>query len=282
MQNFNLPLYDYLREKNESAEIIAPQAPDGPSPTVTEVSVLVSGTPALKRGARATVISGDSVAAPNELNSCCAVVDQTAEGNFSSGVLIADRLVLTASHSAPDLCFVRVPAATFIDGPRIDVAKVIRANADGSPTPDLALLILSAPAVGVVPATLGSAGKLEQARTDGLTLCGFGFARDAFGNLIDAGIKRRTVAAVRLDPPGGSSKRVIDVNREFVAGGENEGIVHDAEVGDSGGPAYLFNTEIVVGITSRNAAGHKSIFTRVDSHLQWISAVAKQNGIAFP
>lgn len=220
---------------------------------------------------RITVSAGE---ATDRVFSCCPVVDSTVEDNFSSGVLIASRLVLTARHSAPARCFVRIPAATFLHGPRFDAAQVVRAPQ----RLDLALLILAEPVPDTItPARLASAADFDLADQRGVTLCGFGFTRDAFNNLAGAGIKRRSKKPVAVSTPGEQP----DI--EFIAGGVTAGEVHDAEVGDSGGPAYLGTGDsIVIGIVSRNAAGHKSVLTRVDVAGSWIRAEAAKHGISMP
>jgi Trypsin len=131
---------------------------------------------------------------------------------------------------------------------------VRRANTGDSETPDLALLLLSQK-VAVKPAQLATAQDTARARRKGVTLCGFGFTRDAFGNLSGAGLKRMSASPLIIDPTAKRARdkgdRTFDPSREFVAGGESNGVIHDAEAGDSGGPAFLADTNVVVGIVSR-------------------------------
>jgi secreted trypsin-like serine protease len=264
MHNITRSRYDFLEEQN--ALLRRQMASPGDA-------VMSAADFALDEGAEAP-----------EVEVCCPVIDQVVTENFASGVLIADRLVLTANHAAPERCFVRIPAANIVDGSRVDVIQVRRANVEGSLTPDLALLLLAEP-VAIAPARLATAQDTAKARQPGVgvTLCGYGFTRDAFGNLSGAGIKRKRTP-LSIDPetnaPKGDSR--FDPAREFVAGGEAGGVIHDAEAGDSGGPAFLVGTDIVVGIVSRNAAGHKSVFTQVAAHADWIASVAKEFGIALP
>ncbi|MFN7920392.1 MAG: trypsin-like serine protease [Bryobacteraceae bacterium] len=203
-------------------------------------------------------------------DACCPVIESEVTHNFASGILIAPRLILTAWHAALRPCFVRIPAWNVASGPRLDAIAIEHAPQNTDRRVDLALLVLQSDA-GVEPARLATDADFIIACDRGVTLCGFGFTRDRFGNLASAGIKRVTWLPIDTHDAG-----------EFVAGGIIDGKIHDAEEGDSGGPAYLETKQgmIVVGIDSRNAAGHKSVFTRVDAHLDWIYKTAAEHGIS--
>ncbi|MFN7920390.1 MAG: trypsin-like serine protease [Bryobacteraceae bacterium] len=222
---------------------------------------------------------------------CCPVIDATALENFCSGVLIADRLVLTAGHSPADSCKVRIGATTVVNGTEIlisgmpircDVSKVAKPRSEADLV-DLALLVLDEPAA-VRPALLATRGDYERAAAQVVHLCGFGYQRDNFGNLAEAGVKRSI--QLPFNPDDTPQDPAFSRRHEFVAGGRTgKGVIFDAEEGDSGAPAYLETKGggiIVIGIDSRNAAGHKSIYTRVDAHLDWIYSVAEKYGITIP
>ncbi len=231
------------------------------SRTTGGVGLLVSENPA--RQSRETVVHDQA-----GIEACCPVIDSVAQDNFGSGVLIAPDLVLTAKHVPTNSCFVRVPCTSFVNGPAYRVLEIER-----HPLCDLALLKLES-ATQVKPATVGTVAGMERARALGVTLCGFGFERDLFGNLSAAGVRRPSLEPLPVDPLSKASSWSFDPVREFVAGG-----MFDAETGDSGGPAFVAGTSTVVGIVSRNAAGHKSIFVRVDVHLDWITATAGKFGV---
>lgn len=271
MTNMNRPIFDFLAERLELL-----QSSDA------AMDVLVTNPPVQARdkrriGSGAAIIVSDGTAdgAPS---SCCPVLETAEPANFSSAVLIAPRLVLTAGHSAPGACFIRIPAAHYLDGPKVEVSAVHRGAGF-----DLALLILKDP-VAVAPARLATQSDFETAKSSGIVFCGFGYTRDAFGHLSAPGIKRISKSAVPVIATPLPAESKFDPAIEFIAGGQTQSGIHDAESGDSGGPGYLAggDNDIVVGIDSRNALGHRSILTRVDAHLGWISLVASKEGIPFP
>jgi len=222
-----------------------------------------------------TVSGGTETGTPD---ACCPVTEVAEPANFSSAVLIANRLVLTASHSAPESCGIRIPAAHFEDGPLINVSKVLRSR-----DVDLALLVLQ-DAVAIRPARLAKAADFAAAVSQGIVFCGFGFERNSFGHLSRAGIKRISMSSVPVIATPLPDESEFDPNTQFIAGGKTASGIHDAETGDSGGPGYLADgaANIVVGIVSHNALGHRSILTRIDAALDWIQAVAGAENIVLP
>lgn len=263
------PILDYAYEKSVSTNAIDPgfgiQVADPPA----------SRSSSKEEPPRVNAIISDGVEA-GAPDTCCPVIETEEPANFSSAVLIASRLVLTANHSAPHSCGIRIPALHFQDGPLLPVESVHRGNGF-----DLALLVLKSP-VKVVPARLADTSQFEIARESGVLLCGFGFTRDVFGNPSAPGIKRISRSAVPLLSMPLTGESPFNPDIEFIAGGLTATGIHDAETGDSGGPAFLNdgNNNVVVGIDSRNAFGHRSIFTRVDAHLSWIKSVAAAERIS--
>jgi Trypsin len=229
-------------------------------------------------GSGSIVIAGGTPAAFNEYECCCPVVSAGSTSAYASGVLIANSLVLTAGHVARLRGFVLIPTKSVGAGTRIDV-NTVELNS-GS---DLALLVLNG-STSARPAKLSDSASLAEAILKGVRLCGFGKSIDSFGHTTSGGKKIVSRVTAVTQPATLPDDSRYDPNKEFLVGGMTASGVLDAEKGDSGSPALLGDDPelTVVGIDSRNASGHRSVFTRVDKHLDWIRQVAQNYHIHLP
>ena len=196
----------------------------------------------------------------------------STRGASCTGVVLAPSVVLTAAHCvqpAADYAVVVFEAS----GPRlIPVARVaLHPSFDPNsfetrrPTPDLALLKLSAPLPGSFqPAQLSSDMALP-AKRSGFTLVGFGVTKDGDGK--SAGTLR-TVSLPSIGTTGGIMIRLSD------------GAAKGGCTGDSGGPVFLDG--VVAGIIGWSTAtggargcGGVTGATLVGPQRPWIDATAR-------
>jgi len=196
----------------------------------------------------------------------------STRGASCTGVVLAPSVVLTAAHCvqpAADYAVVVFEAS----GPRlIPIARVaLHPSFDPTsfetrrPTPDLALLKLSAPLPGSFqPAQLSSDMALP-AKRSGFTLVGFGVTKDGDGK--SAGTLR-TVSLPSIGTTGGIMIRLSD------------GAAKGGCTGDSGGPVFLDG--VVAGIIGWSTAtggargcGGVTGATLVGPQRPWIDATAR-------
>lgn len=196
----------------------------------------------------------------------------STRGASCTGVVLGPSVVLTAAHCvqpAADYAVVvfEASAPRLIPVARIAVHPSFAANSFETqrPTPDLALIKLSAPLPGSFrPAQLSSDMALPAKRT-GFTLVGFGVTRDGDGK--SAGVLR-TVDLPSIGTTGGI---MIRLSNGASAGGCT---------GDSGGPVLLDG--VVAGIIGWSTAsggargcGGVTGATLVGPQRPWIDATTR-------
>ncbi|MEQ9498080.1 MAG: trypsin-like serine protease [Deltaproteobacteria bacterium] len=203
-----------------------------------------------------------------------------------SGVVIHPFVVLTAAHVAGQLesASLRVLTRSVEAPPRsadavvLDVAEVAihpEYRSGGAPSNDLALLRL-ADHSPVDPVAFADPGlQLHEGRT--LVLCGFGAADEhglaGFGTLRWA--EERPLSA----DPNDEAEYGFDNSFEFVVGRRKGSL--DTCRGDSGGPVYFINDQVVelVGVTLRpvrdrtRECGDGGVYARVGAYRTWIDGV---------
>ncbi|GAB4068622.1 trypsin-like serine protease [Ancylobacter sonchi] len=198
----------------------------------------------------------------------------STRGASCTGVVLAPQVVLTAAHCVQ-------PAANYAavafeaSGPRIIEASRVALHpqfdpnsfATRRPTPDLALVRLSAPLPGARPAQLSSEPALPARRT-AFTLAGYGVVKDGDGK--SAG----TLRTVELPSIGTTGGIMIRLSDGPAAGGCT---------GDSGGPVFLDGE--VAGIIGWSTAaggargcGGVTGATLVGPQRAWIDATARSMG----
>lgn len=208
--------------------------------------------------------------------SCCVVLQQDSHAP-ASGVLVGRNLVLTAGHAAGPDTYVKVPASSMYAGTARNVRQVVP-----SPAGDLALLVLDE-CVDVEPCPLATPGDFDRALAIGVSLCGFGYTRDVMGQPVDWGYKRTIQPNLPVSHPLSIPEiESYSADTAFVVGGpvqlpDGTTLTYDAELGDSGSPAYLMDGRriiSVVGIDICQYAPDRNIYLRVDAASKWIGRVA--------
>lgn len=233
----------------------------------------------------ARIVGGEMVGT-NEFPHCACI---GGEGDwFCSGVLIHERVVVTAAHCAPaiDRVYLDGRSINFIGtlGELVNVERVIvHPDYDQQRTPshDIAVLILAAPAQ-TEPVALATLAEVDG--EDNLTLVGFGYEHPSLP--IGFGTKRKV--DVPLTNLTGISAEIIDeiehthgFDAEFELYAGRKELGKDSCNGDSGGPAYLLvgETYKLAGVTSRAAfssvlpCGDGGIYTRITPYLAWLGEV---------
>jgi endonuclease G len=206
---------------------------------------------------RLVEVIGGEPASANDFAECC-LVGQTLDDGvfwFGSGVLVSQRVVLTANHLAskgrtPDV--VALPT----DGDTVPAGVVKRGTFIPKPSTDIAVIVLADDA-GVASIALASPADIETAT--GTTVVGFG------SNSIGMSLLNRK-RDVELDIKSRTAQ-------EFIAGRSGKGVCK----GDSGGPAYIMvdGNRLLAGITRgpelpNGLCGENGRFTRVDAHMAFI------------
>lgn len=242
-------------------------------------------------------IVGGTRTVPGEFPSCVLLGDEA--DYYCTGVLIGERLVLTAAHCGRGTS--RVLAGVVDQGlasvrsaQHLDVQRAVRHSEYAEsrlPWNDLMLLILSEPItpsdrVQVVP--LMEQGELTELDRS-VAIVGFG--NDDAGATRGFGRQRKAMVEVAdtFNPEISEDdlreiqeSKEFSAPHEFFAGEENSGI--DTCTGDSGGPVYARVGEQwkLLGITSRPAQGYDvlcgdgGLYTSVPFYLDWIQEVRRR------
>lgn len=210
-----------------------------------------------------------------------AVAVLSAQGSCT-GTLIAPDVVLTAGHCAdpkPTTVIANTTNYNVAGGVRATV-KSITAYPNWENTYDIAVIVLTAPMVGVTPRRIGAACTFQGFADNMMVhLVGFGLT-DTAGQGDNTVLREANAPIIDADcstTGKGCSAGALPAG-EFIAGGSGT----DSCFGDSGGPVYLDTPRgtVVVGAVSRgldNAAspcGGGGIYVRTDKVLQWIEATA--------
>lgn len=260
--------------------------------TIIIQSEIQSGRlPAPAATAAKRIVGGDLVP-PGGFPSCCCIGD--ASRWFCTGVVVAPQVVLTAAHCGSGITRVMVggnQVSPMLDaGARIVPVRrvIIHPQYRGAPFSenDINVLILNSPA-GVVPAPLATIEEMRAASD--VELVGFGFNDPE--RPLGFGIKRQVAAPlglVKLSPSDdlGQLPSTLGFHEdyEFVAG--RKGLGRDSCNGDSGGPAYVRNQNVLMGLTSRATreaqvnCGDGGIYVRPDMFKAWIAEVATSAGVS--
>lgn len=208
----------------------------------------------------------------------CAILARGKEA--ATGVILHDRLVLTASHVATGADLIAaypVDIVGLVDCShpvfRCSLRKVetFVSGSDG-----LTLLeILDPGAPSVTPARLGSRADFEATLERGGTMVGFGV--EFYSSTLFVGEKRISTQPIQplADPPPGVDET------QFVVPGE----LHRVCTGDSGGPFYLGSGEgpVLVGVASHSLGApvceQDSVYIRVDLFAERIREAATKLGV---
>ncbi|NEZ65751.1 hypothetical protein D0962_23840 [Leptolyngbyaceae cyanobacterium CCMR0082] len=254
-----------------------------------------------RRHARSVMerIVGGQKTTTGEFPDCACIGDVDFNGSqwFCSGVLIHERVVLTAAHCAPSISQVYLGGeSTNLINARGEVKQVGRVivhpdyDPNNIPSHDLAVLILDSPAQ-TKPISIATTTEVDS--EDNLILVGFGYEHPTldigFGTKRKADVPLTTISNLaNIDPDEFENLHGFDFRYELYAGRKSLGI--DSCNGDSGGPAYILIDDNfkLAGITSRAAfsssvrCGDGGLYTRVAPYLPWIESVTNRLVTASP
>lgn len=206
---------------------------------------------------------------------------------FCSGILVHERLVLTAAHCySPDHQYVVAINAThqndLDDAVEIKQVKKALVNEYYFQTKkyhDISALILREPST-IAPISIATSEEINSAEE--VTLAGFG--NSDRNSTVGFGIKREVnvpIMSILRDRSTDLSEEEytygFEADLEFVAGGGG----FDSCSGDSGGPAFIKvgGEYKLAGLTSRATltsdflCGDGGIYTRVDQQRSWINSI---------
>lgn len=293
------------------AAVAAPAAPaparrSSDEPTRLAAAPALGGAAAAQGGAalvqelEALRIVGGVPSQPGAHEHCALLIIDMGGGQSAlcTGVLVAPRVILSAAHCGGAVVGITAHLkCNSIQQARAGNAETIAAKSwkvhrdyaphDRPAKNDIMLIILES-ASTVTPCPIARLNETNEARE--VQLVGFGSA-SLNANAATTGVKREVnvpVISIRRatgdDLDTAESSFGYESDSEFVAGGQG----FDTCQGDSGGPVYLDTVaegaRRVAGLTSRyalisgmapgNPCGSGGVYTRIDSHLDWIKEQA--------
>jgi endonuclease G len=281
------------KKVDELAQVIAAFTADTPLPRSLRTGPKKGKHRAKTVGQAVLRIVGGMPVQAGEFPECALIGRRRANGTikwFCTGVLVHQKLVLTAAHCFQPRKPANVVALNTDDMFDLRNAElrnvrrmVIHPQYANSGRHDIAVMVLRR-ASNVTPVRLAETAELSAA--DETTLVGFG--NDDILSTRGFGVKREVTVPITHGPNSSEEDEEelgFESNLEFVAGGEG----FDSCNGDSGGPAYIKvgSERVVAGLTSRatetarNPCGEGGIYTRVDQHVQFIDDVASDFNINF-
>ncbi len=261
---------------NSTPPVTPPTPEYSPDPTKDPVipAAFIPAFDASEDGDGPYSLVGGTVASPDQFKNV-GRIDATGMG---SGVLIDPKWALTAAHvvynqrKTPSAVKFTVAGKQYVSD-LVVIPTTYRADAFSLGS-DIALVRLKTVVEGVTPAKLSSVVPVVKTKE---TLVGYGLTGSVVtGGINGAGIKRygnQTVDHV-----------LAPYILSMVDGTETVAIAS----GDSGGPAFLFNSDVVIGVTSGASvgAGGKTgvkgtyfFHTRTDVHQVWALDTMKKNAI---
>jgi hypothetical protein len=200
------------------------------------------------------------------------MADFTGFGIFPTctGILLAPTVFLTSGHCTEDTGGGTILGVSFAPDPLavspasyIPVAKetLFPGFVLGDPFTDLVVLELAAPADGITPAALPTVGQLESFRSQKgqqdrtFVVSGYGspgFVSAPGGKqIVFPDIRRMTTSKLDgfIDPDGKAKTKDATVS-SMLKLSQSQGHGGGICFGDSGGPAFIGDTDVVAGVTT--------------------------------